>query len=70
MAYAVAVIGSGMAGLAAAYWARRAGHDALDRWHRQPGRKVFFCGSWAYEGVPVLESAVRSANAIVNSIGR
>ncbi|MCL7945385.1 FAD-dependent oxidoreductase [Marinobacter sp. ATCH36] len=43
-------------------------HDALVRWHRQPGRKVFFCGSWAYEGVPLLESAVRSANAVVNSI--
>lgn len=43
-------------------------HEALNQWHRQPGRKVFFCGSWAYEGVPLLESAVRSANAVVNAI--
>lgn len=43
-------------------------HEALGQWHRQPGRKVFFCGSWAYEGVPLLESAVRSANAAVDAI--
>lgn len=43
-------------------------HEALGQWHRQPGRKVFFCGSWAYEGVPLLESAVRSANAVVDAI--
>lgn len=43
-------------------------HEALGLWHRQPGRKVFFCGSWAYEGVPLLESAVRSANAVVDAI--
>lgn len=43
-------------------------HQALAEWHRQPGRKVFFCGSWAYEGVPLLESAVRSANAVVEAI--
>lgn len=43
-------------------------HEALGQWHRQPGRKVFFCGSWAYEGVPLLESAVRSANAVVDTI--
>jgi len=45
-------------------------HEALDRWHRQPGRQVFFCGSWAYEGVPLLESAVRSAHAVVDAINR
>ncbi|MEX0605762.1 MAG: FAD-dependent oxidoreductase [Marinobacter sp.] len=45
-------------------------HEALDQWHRQPGRKVFFCGSWAYEGVPLLESAVRSANAAVEAINQ
>lgn len=43
-------------------------HKALVQWHRQPGRKVFYCGSWAYEGVPLLESAVRSANAVVDTI--
>lgn len=45
-------------------------HEALAQWHRQPGRKVFFCGSWAYEGVPLLESAVRSANAVVEAINQ
>ena len=43
-------------------------HEALGQWHRQPGLKVFFCGSWAYEGVPLLESAVRSANTVVDAI--
>lgn len=45
-------------------------HEALGQWHRQPGRRVFFCGSWAYDGVPLLESAVRSANAVVDAISR
>lgn len=45
-------------------------HEALGQWHRQPGRRVFFCGSWAYEGVPLLESAVRSANAVVYAINQ
>lgn len=43
-------------------------HEALSQWHQQPGRRVFFCGSWAHEGVPLLESAVRSANAVVDTI--
>jgi len=38
----------------------------LDTWHQQPGRKVFFCGSWASEGVPLLESAVASAEKVVS----
>lgn len=33
----------------------------LRRLHAEPGRRVFFCGSWASPGVPLLESAVRSA---------
>ena len=45
-------------------------HKALAQWHRQPDRKVFFCGSWAYEGVPLLESAVRSASAVVDAINQ
>ncbi len=45
-------------------------HDHLQRWHAAPGRRVFFCGSWAHEGVPLLESAVRSANAVVAIISR
>ena len=27
----------------------------------QPGRRVWLCGSYAHSGVPLLESAVRSA---------
>jgi predicted NAD/FAD-binding protein len=45
-------------------------HKALKQWHRQSGRQVFFCGSWAYEGVPLLESAVQSANAVVDMINQ
>lgn len=26
-----------------------------------PNRKVFFCGSWSCDGLPILESAVTSA---------
>jgi predicted NAD/FAD-binding protein len=36
----------------------------LRQLHAEPGRRVFFCGSWAYPGVPLLESAVRSAIAV------
>lgn len=43
-------------------------HQALREWHSSPDRKVFYCGSWAYEGVPLLESAVQSANAVVSAI--
>lgn len=38
--------------------------DRLAALHAEPGRRVFFCGSWAYPGVPLLESAVRSAQAV------
>lgn len=44
-------------------------HEKLKAWHDQPSRKVFFCGSWAYEGVPLLESAVQSAQVVVERIG-
>jgi predicted NAD/FAD-binding protein len=37
--------------------------------HAEPGRRVFFCGSWAYPGVPLLESAVRSAHAVAAQLG-
>ncbi len=36
---------------------------ALQRLHTQPGRRVWLCGSYAQPGVPLLESAVRSAYA-------
>jgi len=39
--------------------------DQLTRWHEQPGRRLFYCGSWAHPGVPLLETAVRSAEAVV-----
>ncbi len=39
---------------------------ALRGWHAQPGRRLFYCGSWAHEGVPLLESGVRSAQAVVD----
>lgn len=40
----------------------------LNTWHRQPQRRLFYIGSWAYEGVPLLESAVQSANQVVQLI--
>ncbi len=40
----------------------------LDALHDEPGRRVFFCGSWAYPGVPLLESAVRSAVAVATRL--
>jgi len=42
--------------------------ETVREWHRQPGRRVFYCGSWAWEGVPLLETAVRSAQAVVERI--
>lgn len=51
-----AVVHSGMAQV----------YRQLDAWHQQPDRKVFFCGSWASEGVPLLESAVASAEKVVS----
>ncbi|KQW45709.1 MULTISPECIES: FAD-dependent oxidoreductase [unclassified Roseateles] len=37
---------------------------ALQQLHAQPGRRVWWCGSYAEAGVPLLESAVRSALAV------
>jgi len=37
--------------------------------HRQPGRNLFFCGSYATADVPLLESAVRSAVNAVSGCG-
>ncbi|MCU4382726.1 FAD-dependent oxidoreductase [Acinetobacter ursingii] len=33
----------------------------LQQRHKMPNRKVFFCGSWSCDGLPILESAVISA---------
>ncbi len=41
----------------------------LNRLHQLPSRNVFFCGSYASPGVPLLESAVRSAIKVVNILG-
>lgn len=41
----------------------------LERLHAEPGRRVFFCGSFAAPGVPLLESAVRSAAAVARHVG-
>jgi predicted NAD/FAD-binding protein len=42
--------------------------QALAELHAEPGRRVFFCGSWAAPGVPLLESAVRSAVAVAERL--
>lgn len=40
----------------------------LNSWHQQANRRVFYIGSWAYEGVPLLESAVCSAQTVIKTI--
>jgi len=47
----------------------RQAQDELAVLHAEPGRRVFFCGSWACQGVPLLESAVRSAMAVAGHLG-
>ena len=37
--------------------------------HLQPNRKVFYCGSWSCDGLPILESAVTSAMHIAEVLG-
>ncbi|WP_445116815.1 FAD-dependent oxidoreductase [Acinetobacter sp. WZC-1] len=37
--------------------------------HRMPNRKVFYCGSWSCDGLPILESAVTSAMHIAEIFG-
>ena len=36
----------------------------LQALHAQPGRRLWFCGSYAQAGIPLLESAVRSADDV------
>lgn len=45
-------------------------HEQLHQLHSEPHRRVFFCGSWAHAGVPLLESAVRSAQTVAAHISR
>ncbi len=42
--------------------------ETLERWHAEPDRRLFYCGSWACEGVPLLETAVRSARLVVDRL--
>ena len=41
----------------------------LQQRHQQPNRKVFYCGSWSCDGLPILESAVTSAMNIAELFG-
>ncbi len=40
----------------------------LQQLQAQPGRRLWFCGSYAQAGIPLLESAVRSAYAVVDGL--
>jgi len=41
----------------------------LQQRHLEQGRKVFYCGSWSCDGLPILESAVTSAMKIGEIFG-
>lgn len=41
----------------------------LQQCHLDANRKVFFCGSWSCDGLPILESAVTSAMKIAEIFG-
>ena len=43
--------------------------EALDALHAEAGRRVFFCGAYAAQGIPLLESAVASACGVARLIG-
>ncbi len=40
----------------------------LEELHRQPNRRIWYCGSWAAEGIPLLETGVVSAQRAVQAI--
>ncbi len=42
--------------------------SGLERLAAQPSRRVWFCGAYAASGIPLLESAVRSARDVVDRI--
>ncbi|MGI9516218.1 MAG: NAD(P)-binding protein [Pirellulaceae bacterium] len=44
------------------------GQKRLRQLHRDPERRIWFCGSYAGTGTPLLESAVESADHIVSAI--
>jgi len=41
----------------------------LERLHEQPDRRIWFCGSYAARGIPLLESATHSALSIAERLG-
>lgn len=41
--------------------------EKLQTLHAQPKRRVFFCGSYAAPGIPLLESAVASAQSVAKA---
>lgn len=41
----------------------------LQQLQQQPDQRVFFCGSWSCEGLPILESAVTSAIWVAQQLG-
>ena len=47
----------------------RAAWQALAELSTKPGRRVHYCGSWSFPGVPLLESAARSAIRAAGEIG-
>lgn len=42
--------------------------QTLERLHQENGRQVFFAGSWASMGIPLLESAVQSAMRVARHL--
>ena len=42
---------------------------ALEALHAEPERRLWFCGSYAARGIPLLESGVRSALAVARRLG-
>jgi len=44
-------------------------NQELQQRHKSANRKVFFCGSWSCDGLPILESAVTSAMHIAEIFG-
>ncbi|WP_215895473.1 FAD-dependent oxidoreductase [Acinetobacter pullicarnis] len=44
-------------------------NKALQERHRSLDRKIFYCGSWSCDGLPILESAVTSAMHIAEIFG-
>ncbi|ESK38677.1 hypothetical protein P256_01494 [Acinetobacter nectaris CIP 110549] len=44
-------------------------NNELQRRQKAVDRKVYFCGSWSCDGLPILESAVTSAMQIAKNLG-